>query len=355
MQAVVIPRHGGPEVLELRELPRPAPPCPGEVRVLVKAVGLNHLDLWVRRGHPGLHVELPFVPGSDLAGIVESVGEGVTRVRPGDAVVAYPALFCHRCEACLTGRQNHCRQYAILGENAPGGLAEEIVLPERNIFPLPSGLTFVEGAAIPLAWLTSWHMLTRKVALRPGDWVLIQAAASGTGVAALQIARLFGARVIASAGTDEKCARLLEMGAERVVNRQGEDLRAAVKAATEGHGCAVVLDHLGAETFALSLSCLAREGAYVTCGGTTGPQLSFDVRHLFIKHQRILGSTMGDVGDFQALLARLGSPPADPLHTRALWPVVHHVFPWSEADQAHRMLERRGVVGKVVLEVGDWR
>lgn len=352
VKAVVIPRHGGPEVLELRELPRPPAPGPGEARVAVRAVALNHLDLWVRRGHPGLHAELPFVPGSDLCGVVESVGAGVTRVAPGDAVVAYPALFCGVCEACLEGRQNHCRRYAILGENAPGGLCEEIVLPERNLFPLPAGLDFAQGAAFPLAWLTSWHMLVRKVHLRPGQWVLVQAAASGTGVAAVQIARLFGARVVATAGSEAKCGVLRSLGAEVVAQAGRDDLRAAVKDATGGRGCDVVVDHQGADTFTASLACLAREGAYLTCGGTSGPLMQFDVRHLFIKHQRIIGSTMGDVGDFRALLRHMGPPPG-PAPAGGLWPLVHRVFPLAEVRRAHEELESRRVAGKVVVELDE--
>ncbi|MDP2360660.1 MAG: zinc-binding dehydrogenase [bacterium] len=347
MRAVVIPRHGGPEVLELRELPPVPDPGPGQVRVDVRAVALNHLDLWVRRGHAGLRVELPYVPGSDICGVVGAVGEGVTRVAPGQPVVAFPALYCHGCAACLAGRHNHCRSFAILGEHAPGGLAEQILLPERNLYPLPAGLSSEEGAAFPLAWLTSWHMLARKVALAPGDWVLIQAAASGTGLAALQIARLFGARVLATAGSAEKCARLVAMGAERTVNYREQDLKAVVKEATGGRGCTVVVDHLGATTFSLSLSCLAREGTYLTCGATTGPGLTFDARHLFIKHQRIIGSTMGDAGDFQALLAHMGPAPGGGLH-----PVVHRVFPMAQIRAAHEELESRGVVGKVVIRVG---
>jgi NADPH:quinone reductase-like Zn-dependent oxidoreductase len=353
VKAVVISRHGGPEVLELRELPRPPEPGPGEVRVAVRAVALNHLDLWVRRGHPGLHVELPFVPGSDLSGVVECVGAGVTRVAPGDAVVAYPARFCGVCEACLGGRQNHCRRYAILGENAPGGLCGEIVLPEQNLFPLPAGLDFAQGAAFPLAWLTSWHMLARKVELRPGQWVLVQAAASGTGIAAVQIARLFGARVVAAAGSEAKCGVVRALGAEVVAQSGRDDLRAVVKEATGGRGCDVVVDHQGAETFPTSLACLAREGAYVTCGGTTGPQLQFDVRHLFIKHQRIIGSTMGDVGDFQALLRQMGPPPAAGTPGRGLWPLLHRVFPVAEVSRAHEELESRRVAGKVVVTLDE--
>ena len=353
MKAVFIPRHGGPEVLEVGELPPPPAPGPGQVRVAVRAVALNHLDLWVRRGHPGLRVALPFVPGSDISGVVAETGAGVSRVRPGDAVVAYPALFCHTCAACLSGRQNHCRDYAILGEHAPGGLAEEVVLPERNLFPLPAGHSFAEAASFPLAWMTSWHMLAGKVRLAPGDWVLIQAAGGGTGVAALQIARLFGARVIATAGSDEKCARLLALGAEHAVNHREGELRAVVREATAGRGCEVVVDSLGMATFTQSLSCLARGGSYLTCGGTTGAELTLDVRHLFIKHQRLIGSTMGTVADFLAVRERMAPAPADPSQARGLFPVVHRIFPLAEIRAAHEELESRRALGKVVVALED--
>lgn len=348
MKAMVVARHGGPEVMELRELPTPNP-GPGEVRVRIRAAALNHLDLWVRRGHPGLHVELPHIPCSDVGGVVDGIGRGVSRCEPGDEVVLYPALFCNRCEACLEGRHNHCRDYRILGENVAGGLAEYIVVPERNVYHKPAGLSFEQAAAFPLAWLTSWHMLAGKVRVQPGDWVLIQAAASGTGLAGLQIARLFAGRVIVTAGTDEKCERLLAMGAEHAVNYASGDVRAVVRQATGGRGCPVVMDHVGQATFRQSMSCLARGGSYVTCGGTSGAELSFDVRHLFIKHQRIIGSTMGTAGDFQALLSHMAAPGTQP--GSALWPVVHRVFEMTEAAEAHRVLEARKAFGKVVLRV----
>lgn len=361
MRAAVIVRHGGPEGLEIRELPRPVA-GPGEVRVRIKAAALNHLDLWVRRGHPGLQVTLPHVPSADACGVVESTGEGVARCAPGDAVVLYPALYCGRCSDCLAGRQNFCRHYAILGEHAPGALAEEVVVPERNVFPLPAGLGFEEGAAVPLAWLTSWHMLG-KAPLQPGDWALVQAGASGTGVAAIQIARLRGARVVATAGSQEKCERLLKLGVEAAV-LHGEDLKGTVKRLTGGAGCAVVVDHVGADTFRASLSCLARGGSYLTCGGTSGPELAFDVRHLFIKHQRIVGSTMGTVADFEAVLARMAPPPAEfalrdverpgrpaPARAGGLFPVIHQVFSMDEIAAAQDELESRRVFGKIVLRV----
>ena len=209
---------------------------------------------------------------------------------------------------------------------------------------MPEDLDFEKAAAFPLATLTSWHMLADKVRLRPGDWVLIQAAASGTGVAALQIARLFGARVIATAGAGAKLKRLRELGAEETIDYREEDVRARVRKITAGRGCAVVVDHVGADTFRASLGSLAAGGSYVTCGGTSGPRLQFDVRHLFIKHQRIVGSTMGTAGDFQAALEQL--------RAGRVRPVIHRVFEMEQAAKAYAELEQRAVFGKVVIRVG---
>ncbi len=347
MKAMVVSRHGGPEVMELRDMPVPVPGH-GELRIRVRAAALNHLDLWVRRGHPGLHVELPHIPCSDVSGVVDAAGEGARGFSVGDEVVLYPATFCNTCPACLAGHQNHCADYRILGENRPGGLAEYIVVPERNLCYKPASLSFEEAAAFPLAWLTSWHMLCDKVSLKPGDWVLVQAAASGTGLAAVQIARLFGANVIATAGSKAKCQGLAALGAEAVINYREEDVKGAVRQLTAGSGCQVVLDHVGQDTFQASLASLARGGSYVTCGGTSGPKLAFDVRHLFIKHQRIIGSTMGNMADFHALLARMGQPGEA---GKGLWPIVHASLPMEQAAEAHRLLEAREAFGKVVLSV----
>jgi NADPH:quinone reductase-like Zn-dependent oxidoreductase len=340
MKAIVIPRHGGPEVLELRDLPTPEPGI-GEVRLRIKAAALNHLDIWVRRGHPGLVVPLPFIPGSDMAGVIDALGAGVSGWAEGDEVVVYPATFCGQCEPCRAGRQNLCRRYHILGENRPGGLAEEVVVPAACLFRRPARLSWEESAAFPLSWLTSWHMLMDKVSHRPGDWVLIQAAASGTGIAALQIARLHGLRVIAVAGGPEKCARLREMGADAVVDHREGGLRAQVKALTGGAGVSIVVDHVGVDTFADSLSALGRDGSLVTCGGSSGPMLTFDVRHLFIKHQRIIGSTMGTLDDFARVVFHV--------ERGDLQPLVHRVFEPAEIADAHRELEQRRVIGKVVV------
>jgi NADPH:quinone reductase-like Zn-dependent oxidoreductase len=342
MKAVVIPRFGDASVLEIREVPRPEI-SHGQVRVKVKAVALNHLDLWVRRGHPGIHVELPFIPGSDISGIVESVGDGVRRCTAGQEVVLYPATFCNKCAECLSGRQNMCRHYSILGENAPGGLAEEIVVPEEIVFPKPVNLSFQQAAAFPLAWLTSWHMLADKLSLEPGTWMLIQAAASGTGLAALQIAKLFGSRVIATAGSEHKIKGLHNMGADVVVNYKKQNLRDVVKHVTQKRGCRVAMDHVGADTFASSISSLSRGGTYITCGGTSGSKLELDVRHLFIKHLKIIGSTMGNIKNFEDVLYHIG--------TGDLFPVIHKEYSVDEIVLAHKELENRAAIGKVVISM----
>jgi NADPH:quinone reductase-like Zn-dependent oxidoreductase len=346
MKAVVIREFGGPEGLDVVDLPTPEP-GPGEVLIRIHAAALNHLDIWVRRGHPGLRVPLPFVPGSDGAGVVAAVGKDVSRFQAGQDVVLYPSWFCGKCEDCLAGRQNFCRQYSILGENRSGCMAEFMVVPERMVFQKPEGLSYPDAASFPLAWLTSWHMMSQKAAIQPGDWVLIQAAASGTGIAALQMAKLFGAKVIATSSKPDKLRRLEDLGADCVVNYAKDDLRSITKEQTGGRGCSTVIDHIGEATFAASMSCLSRGGRYVTCGGSSGPSLHFDVRHLFIKHQQIIGSTMGDIGDFEAVLNHMEPTSA----ASKLYPVVDRVLPVEEIRFAHTLLESRELVGKVVLEL----
>jgi NADPH:quinone reductase-like Zn-dependent oxidoreductase len=345
MRAVQVKAFGGRENLALVNLPKPSPMA-GEVLVRIKAASLNHLDIWVRKGLPGLRVPVPFVPCSDGAGVIESVGEGV-HLEPGAEVVLYPAWFCGECEACLAGRENHCRHYSILGESRGGCLAEFVVVPERMVFKKPEGLSFEEAASFPLAWLTSWHMMHQKAHVQAGDWVLIQAAASGTGIAALQMAKHFGARVVATSSKLEKLACLEDLGADVVVNYASENLREVVKKQTQRHGCDVVIDHVGEATFADSMACLARGGRFVTCGGSSGPMLSFDVRHLFIKHQAILGSTMGDTRDFRALLKEV-RPTRD---AGKLFPVVDRVLRLEDVSEAYRLLEHRELVGKVVISL----
>ncbi len=340
MQAVVIREHGGLECLLFEERPVPAP-GPGEVLVRVKACSLNHLDVWVRKGVPGHKFPLPLVPGCDAAGTIEAVGEGLPSSEIGRSVLLAPGVSCGRCEACAAGRDLLCRHYGILGESRDGACAEFLCVPAANALPLPAGLDFAQAAAVPLVFLTAWHMLVGRAELRQGETVLIHAAGSGVSSAAIQIARLFGARILATAGSPVKLERAREMGADETIDYRCADFADEVRRFTGKRGVDVVLDHLGGEVFEKSVRCLARGGRLVTCGATTGPRASVDLRMLFFKGLSLLGSTMGYRSELVELLKHVESG--------RLRPVVDRVLPLAELRAAHELLESRQVFGKVVV------
>ncbi len=343
MQAIVLREHGGPDVLRSEALPVPEP-GPGEVRVRIRAVALNHLDLWVRKGGPAFHLEYPHRLGSDIAGVVDAVGPG-SATQVGSKVVVQPGLSCARCAACLGGHDNLCRFYRILGENTQGGYAEAIVVPEQNLAPYPERLDFAHAAASILPFLTAWQMVVHKARVAPGEDVLVQGAGSGIGVAAIQIAKLFGARVIATAGTDAKLARAKALGADEVINYTTTDFAAACRTLTGKRGVDAVIEHVGGEVFVASIKAVRNGGRIVTCGATAGFHPAIDLRHIFFRQIEVLGSTMGSKAD---LLAVLGHVAAGRLE-----PVIHEVLPLAEAARAHRILEDRAAFGRVVLAVGE--
>jgi NADPH:quinone reductase-like Zn-dependent oxidoreductase len=341
-EAVVLRQHGGPEVLarETIELPEPGP---REVRVRVRAVALNHLDLWVRRGLPHLKLEYPHRLGADIAGEIDALGPGARGAKVGDRVVVGPAVSCGVCERCLSGQDNLCRAYGILGEHTQGGYSRHVVVPDANVLPYPGELPFAQVAAVPLVFLTAWQMVVDKARVRPGQTVLVQAAGSGVSSAAIQIAKLYGARVIATAGSDAKAARARELGADHVVNYETQDFVAQVKQLTAKRGADVVIEHVGGEVMAKSVLATSSGGRIVTCGATAGYEPKIDLRHVFFRQIEILGSTMGSRGTLFAILE----------HVKAgrLKPVVDRVLPLWDAREAHRILEAREAFGKVVLEV----
>lgn len=345
MRAWQVTRHGGPEALEWKELPDPEP-GPGEVRVAVRACALNRLDLWVRNGVPGHELPLPLVPGSEVAGVVDAVGPGVDDLEPGFPTLVAPGVSCGVCPRCLGGEDMLCRRYGILGEHRDGGYAESIVVPRRNVLPLPVGLSFVEAAAVPLVFLTAWHMLAARARLGRREDVLIHAAGSGVSSAAIQIARLLGARrIVATAGSDEKLARARELGATHTVNYRTDDFVAAARQATGGKGVEVVVDHVGGEVFERSFKALAWAGRIVLCGATAEGEARINLRAVFFKSLSILGSTMGTIAE----LAHL----AGYFETGELVPVVDRTLPLERAREAQAVLEDREQFGKVVLTVGD--
>ena len=340
MTAMVLREHGGPDVLHLEQLPIPEP-GPGEVRIRVRAVALNHLDIWVRKGGPAFKLEYPHRLGSDIAGTVDAVGPGTT-AKVGAKVVVQPGLSCGSCAACLGGQDNLCRFYRILGENAQGGYADYIVVPQVNLAPYPERLEFAQAAASILPFLTAWQMVVRKARVQPGDIVLVHGAGSGVGVAAIQIAKLYGARVITTASTDDKLERARQLGADVGINYATQDFTAECRTLTDNRGVDAVIEHVGGETFAQSLRAVRVGGRVVTCGATSGFHPNIDLRHIFFRQVEVLGSTMGSKADLLAVLSHVS---AGRLH-----PVVHAVMPLALAADAHRILEDRGAFGKVVLE-----
>jgi NADPH:quinone reductase-like Zn-dependent oxidoreductase len=342
MKAIVFEKHGGPDVLRYVDAPDPVANA-NEVLIRVKACALNHLDLWVRRGLPGVAIPLPHIPGSDVAGEVAEIGAGVTTVRPGQKVVLAPGVTCGKCPACISGHDNRCRSFTNLGYMIDGGCAEFLKVPEVNCLLYPENLSWEEAASIPLVFQTAWHMLLVRAELQPGEDVLILGAGSGVGTAAIQIAKFFGAKVIATAGTPEKLAKASELGADYVINHKAQKIREEVRRITNKRGVDVVFEHVGTATWDDSLASLAYAGRLVTCGATTGYDAKLDLRALFAKQLSLLGSYMGTKSDLHSVMRLVA--------TGRFRPIVDRTFPLKEAAAAHEYLESGAQFGKVVLAV----
>jgi NADPH:quinone reductase-like Zn-dependent oxidoreductase len=341
MRAVVIREHGGLDRLRFEERPVPEP-GPGEVRVAVRAAGVNHLDTWVRRGVPGHAFPLPIVPGCDGAGVVDALGPGAAGVVPGQRVVLAPGVVPRVDAEAAAGDDHLSAGYGILGETRDGTCADHVVVPDRNVIPLPDAVPFETAAAFPLVTLTAWTMVVRRARLEPGETILVHAAGSGVSTAAIQSARLLGAgRILATTSTPAKAERARALGADDVVDYGKPDWSREVKALTGGRGVDVVIDHVGQATLAGSLKVLVKGGRFVTCGATSGPRGELPLNLVFFKSLSVLGSTMGSLGDVHALVGLLAAG--------KLSPVVDAVLPLSDVAEAHRRIEAREVFGKLVL------
>jgi len=343
MRAARIHQHGGPEVLAVEEVPEPRIKA-NEVLVRVRACALNHLDLFVRGGLPGMQFSLPHILGSDIAGEIVETGELCERVKPGWRVLLSPGLSCRQCEQCLAGKDNFCRRYTLFGYGVDGGDRELLAAPEYAAIRIPDSLSFEEAAAAPLVFLTAWHMLLARAGLQPGEDVLVLAASSGVGSAAIQIARLLQCRVIATAGSEEKLAKARELGAAFTIDHYRQDVAAEVKRITGKRGVDVVVEHVGAATWAKSLESLAPGGRLVTCGATTGAEVGLDLRYLFVKQWSLLGSFMGTMGELHQVLKFV--------FRGQLRPVIDRIYPLEEIRAAHERLENKEQFGKVVLRIG---
>jgi len=343
MKAAVVPRYGGPEVLEfVEDQPEPVP-GPDEVVLHVHAASVNHLDLAVRQGIPTLKLSLPHILGADVSGEVARLGSDVTGLEPGDRVVANPGLSCGHCEFCAAGEDSLCPEYRILGEHVPGTYAEYVAVPARNLLPIPVDMDWKTAAAAPLVFMTAWRLLVTRAAIRPGEDVLILGAGSGVSTAAIQIAKLAGCTVYTTSSSEAKLKRAKEIGADVVINYREISWSKAVWELTGKRGVDVVLDHVGEATFKDSVRSLCKGGRLVVPGATTGPLPQLDLRYLFWRQLSILGSTMANRREFEEVMKLV--------FMGRLKPVVDRVFPLQEAREAHAYLEKAEQFGKVVLSV----
>ncbi len=342
MRAAVIQANGGVEQLNLADIPAPNP-GPGEVLLKVHAAALNHLDIWVRKGRPGVTLNFPHVLGSDAAGTIAALGDGVTGVAIGDEVVLDPGLSCGACEACLRGEQSECATYTILGMGRPGTFAEYVVVPAKNLLPKPAHLSWEEAAALPLAYATAWRMLFTRANLGAGEKLLIHGIGGGVALAALQLARAAGAEVIVTSSSQDKLDRAKALGAQHAELYGGGDLAKRILAHTGGRGVDVVLDAVGAATWPINIEATRKGARIVHCGVTTGAAVEANISAIYWKQLSILGSTMASHEDFRRLLTAVSAT--------GLKPVIDHVFPLAEAQAAQRRMEEGGQFGKIVLKI----
>jgi len=340
MKCVRIHEHGGPEKLIHEDVPVPKIGF-DDVLVNVKATSINHIDLWVRQGLPGVKFHLPMIPGVDAAGVVAQKGNAVSHLKVGDRVVVAQGISCGHCKHCLNGNDNLCKDYILIGEHRDGADAEYLAVPGRNVLPLSDKVSFEEAAAAALVFLTAWQMLVDKAHVKPGEDVLVNGVSSGVGSAALQIAKLFGARVIATTSTDEKVAKARALGADHVINYNAQNVLDEVKQLTSKKGVDVVIDHVGKSVWNQSIKSLTKGGRLVTCGATSGFEAVTDIRYVFYKQLQILGSTMGRKGDLIRIF--------DFIEERKLNPVIDRVMPLEQVQEAHRIIQEGKHFGKIVL------
>jgi len=342
MKAIRFHRHGGPEVLRYEDAPDPAPNA-DEALVRVRACALNHLDLWARNGLPNVEIPLPHISGSDVSGVVEWVPGEEKEFHKGDEIVMNPGVACGRCEKCLLGLDDQCRYYTIIGYGTDGGYAELVKIPRANLVRKPEGMSFEEAASFPLVFLTAYHMLVTKAKVLAGEKVLVLAAGSGVGSAAVQVAKAFGAEVIATAGGSDKLAKAKALGADHVVDHHRQNVLEEVRRITGKKGVDVVVEHVGKATWEGSVKALAKGGRLVLCGATTGAEVMTDLRYVYNRELTIYGSFMSSRGELLSVTKLVES--------HRVRPVVDSVFPLQRAAEAQKRMEGSEHFGKIVLKV----
>ncbi len=340
MKAVRFHRHGGPEVLQYEEAPDPVPNS-DEALVRVKACALNHLDLWARNGLPNVEISLPHISGCDIAGVVERVPPEEKEFTPGDEVIINPGLGCGRCDRCLLGKDDQCRYYTIIGYGTDGGFAELVKVPRANLVKKPEKMNFVDAAAFPLVSLTAYHMVVTKAGVVAGDTVLVLGANSGVGTEAVQMAKLLGAKVIATVGDENKGRKATELGADFVIDHYKQDVLSECRRITGKRGVDVVVEHVGKATWEKSVKALAKGGRLVLCGATTGADVTTDLRYVYSRELTIYGSYMAGKGELLKAV--------DLFRQGKLKAVVDSTFPLERAREAEDRLEKSMHFGKIVL------
>lgn len=342
MRALTISAHGGLDRIEVRDdLPTPEIRRPTEVRVRVRAAAINHLDVFVLGGLPGVTITPPWILGTDACGIVDQVGAEVKHVRAGDRVVINPGISDHSCEYCLAGEQPLCVKFAVLGEHVPGTIAEHVVVPGVNVRAIPAGIPDAEAAAFTLATLTAWRMVHSRARVTAGDSVLIWGIGGGVAQAALRICRQIGATTWVTSSDESKLARARELGADHTLNHREVEVGKVIRQQTGKRGVTVVIDNVGEATWTQSLIALGRGGRLVTCGGTSGPMVTTDVRRLFWNQWNIMGSTMGNDAEFEAVTGELCAG--------RLLPTVDVVFPLEQGRAAFERMAAGAQFGKIVI------
>ena len=342
MKAVRFHEFGGPEKLRYEETPDPKI-GPAEVLIKIRACALNHLDIWARGGTRSERIPLPHISGSDISGEITEVGDLVSGRSKGEKVLVAPGISCGVCDYCSNGWDSLCELYKIIGYETQGGYAEYVAVPARNLLPIPDKLSFDQACSVPLVFLTAWHMLVTRAHLVPGETVLVWAAGSGVGSAAVQVAKLLGAKVIATVGNDTKREKAQRLGADFVLNHQTQDIPSEIKRITNGRKVNVVFDHIGEATWERSMKSMAPAGRLVNCGVTSGGKAEVDIRYVFVKQFSLMGSFMGGRGE---LLKVLGF-----FEDGKLKPVVDSIFPLAEAAKAQVKMEKSEHFGKIVLKV----
>jgi NADPH:quinone reductase-like Zn-dependent oxidoreductase len=338
MKAVRIHEFGDEKVLRYEEVPDPVL-RKDQVLVRVRSCALNHLDLWVRKGLPG--VPLPHILGSDIAGEIVEVGEYVSGFSLGQRVLLAPMHFCNQCVHCTSGKQNECAEFTVLGNRVDGGNCELVAIPAVNVIPIPDNLDFNQAASVPLVFLTAWHMMVGRAGIRVGQTVLVLGAGSGVGIAAIQIARMFHCRVITTAGDESKLEKARALGADYGIDHYKQKIFEEVKKITSREGVDIVVEHVGKATWNESMRSLKPGGTIVTCGATTGPEASMDLRFLYSRQLNLLGSYMGTMGELYEVLGHV--------FAGRIKPVVDRTFPLNEVRSAHECMEKSQMFGKIVL------